>query len=100
MTIMLRMQTRSSATCARAFQDALTTRCIGRFLVYRPTVDTTMVLARREGEEGAPHGTLVLAEEQTAGRGRRGRGFHSPAGENLYFTLVLRPSPSQPSVAP
>jgi BirA family biotin operon repressor/biotin-[acetyl-CoA-carboxylase] ligase len=72
------------------FQQVLTTRLIGRFLIHRPVVETTMELARREAAEGAPHGTLVLAEEQTAGRGRRGRSFHSPPGENLYFTLVLR----------
>lgn len=72
------------------FQAALTTAAIGRYLVYRPTTETTMVLARREADEGAPHGTLVLAEEQTAGRGRRGRSFSSPPAENLYFTLVLR----------
>lgn len=75
---------------ARRFQRDLATEAIGRFLVYRAETETTMVLARREAEEGAPHGTLVLAEAQTAGRGRRGRSFHSPAGENLYFTLVLR----------
>ncbi|MCC7364991.1 MAG: biotin--[acetyl-CoA-carboxylase] ligase [Dehalococcoidia bacterium] len=72
------------------FHSALATRLVGRFFVYRPVVESTMELARREAAEGAPHGTLVLAEEQTAGRGRRGRAFHSPAGENLYFTLVLR----------
>ncbi len=75
---------------AARFQDALMTKQIGRYMVYRPTVETTMTIARREADEGAPHGTIVLAEEQTAGRGRRGRSFQSPAGENLYFTLVLR----------
>lgn len=49
-----------------------------------------MDLARREAERGARHGTLILADEQTAGRGRRGRTFYSPPGQNLYFTLVLR----------
>jgi BirA family biotin operon repressor/biotin-[acetyl-CoA-carboxylase] ligase len=78
---------------AARFQAELATTAIGRFLSYRTSVDSTMVLARREADEGAPHGTLVLAEEQTAGRGRRGRGFHSPAGENLYFTLILRVEP-------
>lgn len=42
--------------------------------------------------EGAAHGTVVLAEEQTAGRGRLGRSFHSPRGTGLYMSLVLRPS--------
>ena len=75
---------------ARSFQDLLTTQAIGRFLVYRASVDSTMRLARREADEGASHGTLVLADEQTAGRGRRGRSFASPPGDNLYFTLILR----------
>lgn len=72
------------------FHAALTTRWIGRFFVYRPLTDTTMELARREALEGAPHGTIAFAEAQHAGRGRRGRPFYSPAGENLYFTFVLR----------
>lgn len=80
---------------ARAFQQALGTRALGRFLVYREECESTMPLARREADEGAPHGTLVLAESQTGGRGRRGRSFHSPAGANLYFTLVLRLSAEQ-----
>jgi BirA family transcriptional regulator, biotin operon repressor / biotin---[acetyl-CoA-carboxylase] ligase len=75
---------------AAAFQAQLTADAVGRFLIYRSSVESTMVLARREADEGAPHGTLILAEEQTAGRGRRGRSFFSPPGENLYFTLVLR----------
>lgn len=85
---------------ARAFQEALRTAEIGRFLVYRPAVETTMTLAAREAEEGAPHGTVVLAEEQTAGRGRRGRSFYSPPGENLYFTLVLRLPSTQARALP
>jgi BirA family biotin operon repressor/biotin-[acetyl-CoA-carboxylase] ligase len=75
---------------ARRFQDALETEAIGRYFVYRSVTETTMVLARGLADGGAPHGTLALAEEQRAGRGRRGRSFYSPPGENLYFTLVLR----------
>jgi BirA family transcriptional regulator, biotin operon repressor / biotin---[acetyl-CoA-carboxylase] ligase len=72
------------------FEQALRTAAVGRRLLYRDTVDTTMLLARSEADAGAPHGTLVLAEEQTAGRGRHGRTFYSPPAENLYFTLILR----------
>jgi BirA family biotin operon repressor/biotin-[acetyl-CoA-carboxylase] ligase len=54
-------------------------------------VDSTQRVARRRAEEGAPHGTVVLAERQTAGRGRLDRRWESAAGENLTFTLVLRP---------
>lgn len=46
--------------------------------------------ARRLAGEGAPHGTLVWAQRQSAGRGRRGRLWESPAG-NLYMSLLLRP---------
>jgi BirA family biotin operon repressor/biotin-[acetyl-CoA-carboxylase] ligase len=83
------MQTGSPFNPA-SFQAALTTTAVGRFLLYRTVTPSTMDLAAREAHEGAPHGTIVLAEEQTAGRGRRGRSFYSPAGKNLYFTLVLR----------
>lgn len=74
----------------RDFQQVLATRELGRYLVYRESTASTMDVARREAAEGAPHGTLVFAEEQTAGRGRRGRSFFSPPRQNLYFTLVLR----------
>lgn len=70
--------------------DARQSRDIGKYVVYRESVDSTMTVARGRAAEDAPHGTLVLAEEQTAGRGRRGRSFYSPPGENLYFTLILR----------
>ena len=77
------------------FQKLLRTAAIGRSVVYRESVDSTMPVAAEQAAGGARHGTMVLAEEQTAGRGRRGRGFHSPAGENLYFTLILRLSSEQ-----
>ncbi len=62
-------------------------------LVSLDVVDSTNDEARRlaaEGEETAPDGTIIWAEEQTAGRGRRGREWVSPPG-NLYCSLVLRP---------
>ncbi len=46
--------------------------------------------------EGAPHGALVTAAAQQAGRGRRGRAWFSPAGASLYVSLVLRPGPMRP----
>ncbi len=50
-----------------------------------------MDVARAEAIAGAPHGAVVFAEEQTAGRGRFGRRWVSPAGKNLYLTIILRP---------
>lgn len=54
-------------------------------------VDSTQRVARALAEEGAPHGTVALAERQTAGRGRLGRTWQSAPGENLTFSVVLRP---------
>ncbi|MEW6776847.1 MAG: biotin--[acetyl-CoA-carboxylase] ligase, partial [Bdellovibrionota bacterium] len=53
--------------------------------------DSTSSQAARLADEGAPHGTLVIAEQQTKGRGRLGRSWASPPGTGLYFSLVLRP---------
>jgi BirA family transcriptional regulator, biotin operon repressor / biotin---[acetyl-CoA-carboxylase] ligase len=53
--------------------------------------DSTNRVAMELGYAGEPEGTVVLAEEQTAGRGRAGRSWHSERGTGLYFTLLLRP---------
>ena len=53
-------------------------------------VTSTNTVARQLAADGCPAGTCVLAERQTAGKGRRGRGFASEAG-GLYFSIVLRP---------
>ncbi|MEZ4494051.1 MAG: biotin--[acetyl-CoA-carboxylase] ligase [Dehalococcoidia bacterium] len=68
---------------------ALTTAWLGRRLDYHETVGSTMDVARLLAEAPGPDGLVVLAEEQTAGRGRRGRSFYSPRGQNLYFTIIL-----------
>jgi BirA family biotin operon repressor/biotin-[acetyl-CoA-carboxylase] ligase len=59
-------------------------------LICLPSVGSTNDEAKRLAEAGAAEGTLVWGLEQTAGRGRRGRGWHSPPG-NLYMSAVLRP---------
>ncbi|HAX72041.1 MAG TPA: biotin--[acetyl-CoA-carboxylase] ligase [Firmicutes bacterium] len=61
--------------------------------VYK-TIDSTNVLAKQLAVAGAPHGTLVISEEQTAGRGRLGRTFYSPANSGIYMSLILRPKES------
>lgn len=62
-------------------------------------VDSTQRAARDLAREGAPEGTTVIAERQTAGRGRLGRSWHSPEGLNLYCSIVLRP-PLPPAAVP
>jgi BirA family transcriptional regulator, biotin operon repressor / biotin---[acetyl-CoA-carboxylase] ligase len=61
--------------------------------VHFRRVDSTNARARALAEAGAPHGTLVTAAEQTAGRGRQGRTWSAPAGQALLFSLVLRDPP-------
>jgi BirA family biotin operon repressor/biotin-[acetyl-CoA-carboxylase] ligase len=72
-------------------EERLTTQSVGRRLIYVTSTSSTQDIARSEAEEGALEGTSVFAEEQTAGRGRLGRAWVSPAGKNIYVTLLLRP---------
>ena len=64
---------------------------VGGELVCLDRVDSTNTYLKRRGAEGAPHGLAALAEEQTGGRGRRGRRFESPKGAGLYLSVLLRP---------
>ena len=61
-------------------------------LVCLAVTDSTNRVAMEMAENGAKHGTVVVADAQTAGRGRMGRRWVSPAGKNLYVSLLLRPS--------
>ena len=56
-------------------------------LVVKPVVTSTNDIVREYDERGEGHGVAVMAEEQTRGRGRRGRTWHSPAGANLYCSI-------------
>jgi BirA family transcriptional regulator, biotin operon repressor / biotin---[acetyl-CoA-carboxylase] ligase len=61
-------------------------------VVCLDVTDSTNRVAMEMAENYAPHGTVVVADAQTAGRGRMGRRWVSPAGKNLYVSLLLRPS--------
>jgi BirA family biotin operon repressor/biotin-[acetyl-CoA-carboxylase] ligase len=73
-------------------QSALETRFVGRPLYYHPTIGSTMDEARHLAERGATEGTVVLADEQLAGRGRLQRSWWAPSDTSLLLTLLLRPS--------
>ncbi len=62
-----------------------------KHLIILDSVDSTNTFAKTLARQGAPEGTLVIAREQTGGRGRMGRSFSSPAGMGLYLSLILRP---------
>ena len=67
------------------------TKWAGRRVVFYETLPSTNLQAKLDAENGAGEGTLIVADTQTAGRGRRGRSWSSPGGKNVYFTLILKP---------
>jgi BirA family biotin operon repressor/biotin-[acetyl-CoA-carboxylase] ligase len=73
---------------------------IGRPLVVRDVTGSTNDDARAAAAAGAPHGAAFVADAQTRGRGRGGHTWHSPPGENLYLSVLLRPRVPAASVAP
>ncbi len=70
----------------------LTTSVVGRRMYLFGEVESTNNALRRLAAAGAPPGTVVLADEQTSGRGRLGREWFSPGGVNLYASVLFRPS--------
>lgn len=60
-------------------------------LYFFDTLDSTNTRAKQMALDGAPHGTVLIANTQTGGRGRMGRSFHSPAGSGIYLSMLLRP---------
>jgi len=64
---------------------------MGQEVVYLPTVSSTNEVAKEMAARGVPEGTLIIAEEQTAGKGRLGRRWIAPAGTSLLFSLLLYP---------
>ncbi|HET6872786.1 MAG TPA: biotin--[acetyl-CoA-carboxylase] ligase [Sporolactobacillaceae bacterium] len=72
-------------------ERGLKTCFIGREMVIEETVTSTQKLAHHLAEDKAMDGTVVLADEQTGGRGRLGRVWHSPKGTGIWMSLILRP---------
>ena len=88
--------------------DILSPQGIRRFLKpeYRdldltvlPTAPSTNALVREKANQGCPEGCVIIAREQTAGRGRYGRQFFSPADTGVYLSLLLRPTAYSPQQA-
>lgn len=63
----------------------------GQEIYYYDVTDSTNIRAKELAEEGHPGGTLVVADRQEAGRGRRGRSWDSPSGTGIFMTLLLKP---------
>ncbi len=88
----------SDPITADEIRQGLSTKVFGKKnIVFLNEIDSTNTRAKELAAQGAPEGTLVIAEKQTSGRGRRGRVWFSPPGGGIYFSLILRPviSPSE-----
>ncbi len=72
-------------------ESRLETAWVGRKLVFHSETGSTNLDAKELAESGEASGAVVVADMQTAGRGRRGRGWVSPAGKDIYMTIMLRP---------
>jgi len=79
--------------CPDLIEHGLATRWIGRRIAVWNRVTSTNDLAARAGTSGSNHGLVVLAEEQTAGRGRRGRSWTAPPRSSILMSVVLFPPP-------
>ena len=72
-------------------ESRMNTKWAGHPVTYYDEIGSTNLQAKLDAEHGAGQGALVVADMQTAGRGRRGRAWSSPPGTNVYYTLILKP---------
>ena len=83
----------------QSLRENLTTTSLGRSLVVAESLESTNLTVREMANQGIPHGLVVAADHQTGGLGRNGRVWQSPAGVNLYFSMLLRPA-CPPGIVP
>lgn len=81
-------------------ESALATAWAGNEVYYFSEIDSTNTYAKRLGESQGGHGTLVVSDRQTSGKGRRGRVWESPSGTGVYMSILLKPQirPDQASM--
>ncbi|MFC5531785.1 biotin--[acetyl-CoA-carboxylase] ligase [Cohnella yongneupensis] len=86
-----RLKDKPSRLTIQELLPKLNTNSFGRNIRVHAVVGSTQDELRALAEQGAPEGTLVIAEQQTSGRGRMGRAWVSPAGKGVWMSLLLRP---------
>jgi len=92
-----RLQANPDLLLPFSMRAKLRTKTIGQRIHHFASLKSTQAVAHRLAQQGEPEGAVVIAEEQSGGRGRWGRSFFSPPG-GLWFSLILRP-PLQPQAA-
>lgn len=94
-----RIQKYPNKVSRNTIQWGLNTQWLGQEIHHFETVPSTQSIAHTMAQEGVPHGTVVIADEQTSGRGRLNRSWHSSSGNGIWMSVVLRP-PIEPFRAP
>ncbi|GMB07902.1 biotin--[acetyl-CoA-carboxylase] ligase [Thermolongibacillus altinsuensis] len=87
-----RLKSAPDKVTGNEIQLGLKTKRLGWNVYYEESVPSTQKIAHKLAYDGAEEGTLVIAEEQTAGRGRLDRSWHSPKGTGIWMSLILRPA--------
>ncbi|WLV25950.1 biotin--[acetyl-CoA-carboxylase] ligase [Aciduricibacillus chroicocephali] len=72
-------------------QWGLKTKWLGKTIIHRESIDSTQFLAHQTARDGAAHGTVIIADEQTKGKGRMNREWHSAPGKGIWLSMILRP---------
>lgn len=90
-----RLMADSDVLSAEGIRLHLAEKYSDREIIVCKCVDSTNMEVKRRALEGAGEGLVVLAEEQTEGRGRLGRSFFSPSGTGIYMSVLFRPTPEQ-----
>ncbi|GAA4708830.1 biotin--[acetyl-CoA-carboxylase] ligase [Brevibacillus fulvus] len=80
------------AVTAAEITAGLSTELIGQTVIAYDSVASTQPLAHEAAGKGTPEGTLVIADQQTGGKGRLGRKWHSPQGTGIWMSLIIRPN--------
>ena len=86
-----RLSPHSNRLSREIITAGLDTECFGRNMIVLSETDSTNNTAKELAADGAVHGTAVIADRQTAGKGRLGRSFVSPAGKGVYISVIIRP---------
>ena len=73
-------------------KEFLSTQYIGKNIIYYDSIGSTNSIAKKLAESGEEHGTVIISEEQTTGRGRLGRNWISPKYKGIWMSIILRPN--------
>src|SRR5690625_2693615 len=77
----------------------LNTKWLGQHIIHKQSVSSTQTLAHRLAHEGGKHGTVIVADEQTNGKGQMNRRWHSAKNKGIWLSMILKPS-IPPKLAP